>query len=105
MDVCCGNNEKYSTATKFYCHPCVIECFEQPKQQRKWNNKSCLACRTILPNKGMWNDIPGHGKMCDEMCQYIILINNWIHKRTPIDNGWKQALQQLERYLHNKHEI
>ncbi|KAG9286102.1 hypothetical protein G9A89_022779 [Geosiphon pyriformis] len=56
MGACCGNDEEYSTATRFYCHPCVIERFGQPKQQEK----------TILSNEGMWNDIPGHGGMCNE---------------------------------------
>ncbi|KAG9286290.1 hypothetical protein G9A89_014276 [Geosiphon pyriformis] len=32
MGVCCGNNEEYQTAIKFYCHPCLIEHFRRPKQ-------------------------------------------------------------------------
>ncbi|KAG9304372.1 hypothetical protein G9A89_019934 [Geosiphon pyriformis] len=24
---CCGNDEEYHTATKFYCCPCLLECF------------------------------------------------------------------------------
>ncbi|KAG9292720.1 hypothetical protein G9A89_008308 [Geosiphon pyriformis] len=27
MDACCGNDKEYSMATKFYCCPCIIECF------------------------------------------------------------------------------
>ncbi|KAG9289023.1 hypothetical protein G9A89_015572 [Geosiphon pyriformis] len=40
-------------------------------------------------------------------CQacYTILINNWVCKGTPINDVWKQALQQLEEYLHNEHEL
>ncbi|KAG9303545.1 hypothetical protein G9A89_018441 [Geosiphon pyriformis] len=33
------------------------------------DNQSCLTCRTILPDKGMWNNIPGCGETCDETCQ------------------------------------
>ncbi|KAG9303402.1 hypothetical protein G9A89_013728 [Geosiphon pyriformis] len=31
MGVCCGKNEEYQMVTKFYCHVCIIECFERPK--------------------------------------------------------------------------
>ncbi|KAG9289659.1 hypothetical protein G9A89_014394 [Geosiphon pyriformis] len=27
IGACCGNNEEYQTATKFYCCACIIECF------------------------------------------------------------------------------
>ncbi|KAG9293198.1 hypothetical protein G9A89_010535 [Geosiphon pyriformis] len=27
MSTCCGNDEEYHTATKFYCRPCLLECF------------------------------------------------------------------------------
>ncbi|KAG9297814.1 hypothetical protein G9A89_000119 [Geosiphon pyriformis] len=67
MGICCGNDKEYSIATKFYCHS---------------YNQLCFACETILSDKGMWNDIPGCGEICDEI-----------------------ALQQLEGYLHNKHEL
>ncbi|KAG9305897.1 hypothetical protein G9A89_016549 [Geosiphon pyriformis] len=87
MGTCCGNNKEYSMTTKFYCCPCIIEHFGQPKQQGKWDNQSCLTCETILPNEEMWNNIPGHGGTCDKMCQYMILINDWISKETPIDDA------------------
>ncbi|KAG9290056.1 hypothetical protein G9A89_010362 [Geosiphon pyriformis] len=92
MGACCGNDKEYSMATRFYYHPCVIEHFGQPKRQEKWNNQPCLVCRTILPDEGMWNDIPGHRRTCDETCQYTILINDWVSKETPINDAWKQAL-------------
>ncbi|KAG9286835.1 hypothetical protein G9A89_012385 [Geosiphon pyriformis] len=79
MGACCGNDEKYSMATRFYCHPC-------------WDNQLCLTCGTILPDEGMWSDIPKCGGTCDETYQYTILINDWVSKGTPIDNAWKQAL-------------
>ncbi|KAG9295122.1 hypothetical protein G9A89_006103 [Geosiphon pyriformis] len=33
----------------------------------------------------IWNDIPEREKTCNELCQYMILISNWIRKRTPIE--------------------
>ncbi|KAG9307157.1 hypothetical protein G9A89_016985 [Geosiphon pyriformis] len=43
MGACCGDNEEYTLATKFYCHSCVIEHFGRPKWVGKWDNESCLA--------------------------------------------------------------
>ncbi|KAG9285008.1 hypothetical protein G9A89_009818 [Geosiphon pyriformis] len=34
----------------------------------------------------MWNNIPEHRRTCNKTCQYTILINNWVCKRTPIDD-------------------
>ncbi|KAG9307076.1 hypothetical protein G9A89_016904 [Geosiphon pyriformis] len=85
------DNKEYFMATRFYCHLCVIEHFRQPKQQKKWDNQLCFTCRTILPDKRMWNDIPGHEGTYNETCQYTILINNWVSKGTPINNAWKQC--------------
>ncbi|KAG9290871.1 hypothetical protein G9A89_011021 [Geosiphon pyriformis] len=64
MGACCDNDEEYSTATKFYCHTCIIECFRHPKRKEKWDNKPCLACGETLLDKGMWNDITGRRGIC-----------------------------------------
>ncbi|KAG9305753.1 hypothetical protein G9A89_005151 [Geosiphon pyriformis] len=77
MGACYGDDEKYHTTTKFYCRPCLLEHFERPKRQEKWDNQPCLACGEILLDEGMWNDIPGRGGMCDMSCQYTILISDW----------------------------
>ncbi|KAG9285971.1 hypothetical protein G9A89_022647 [Geosiphon pyriformis] len=92
MSVCCGDNKEYQMATKFYCHAYLVEHFERPKRVGKWDNTLCLACGETLLNEGMWNNIPGRGGTCDETCQYMILINDWVCKRTPIDDAWKQTL-------------
>ncbi|KAG9287488.1 hypothetical protein G9A89_023860 [Geosiphon pyriformis] len=44
MGACCGDDKEYSM----------------------WNNQPCLAYRTILLDEGMWSNIPGHGRTCDE---------------------------------------
>ncbi|KAG9306622.1 hypothetical protein G9A89_004819, partial [Geosiphon pyriformis] len=33
IDACCGDNKEYQMATKFYCHLCLVEHFERPKQE------------------------------------------------------------------------
>ncbi|KAG9303474.1 hypothetical protein G9A89_013801 [Geosiphon pyriformis] len=52
MGACCGDNEEYTSATKFYCCPC--------------NNEPCLACGETLLNKEIWNNISGQGETCDK---------------------------------------
>ncbi|KAG9302979.1 hypothetical protein G9A89_022639 [Geosiphon pyriformis] len=65
MDAYCGDDEEYSTATRFYCHPCVFECFGRPKQVGKWDNQPCLACGKTLLDEEIWNDIPECERTCD----------------------------------------
>ncbi|KAG9296555.1 hypothetical protein G9A89_015147 [Geosiphon pyriformis] len=89
IGTCCGDDEEYQTATKFYCCACLIKCFGRPKQVGKWDNTPCLACGETLFNEEMWNDIPGREGTCNETCQYMILINDWVHKETPINDVWK----------------
>ncbi|KAG9303256.1 hypothetical protein G9A89_013582 [Geosiphon pyriformis] len=43
--------------------------------------------------------------MCDTLCQYMILISDWIRKRTPIEATWKRAVQQLDSCPHDNDEI
>ncbi|KAG9305102.1 hypothetical protein G9A89_007742 [Geosiphon pyriformis] len=78
MGACIRNNKEWPTTTKYYCRLCLLERFGQPKRQGKWDNTPCLACGKILPDKRLWNNMPGRGRTCDEACQYTILINNWI---------------------------
>ncbi|KAG9286379.1 hypothetical protein G9A89_014545 [Geosiphon pyriformis] len=92
MSACCGNNEEYQMATKFYCCACHVEHFGRPKQVRKWDNTPYIACGETLLNEGMWNDIPGRGETCDMSCQYTILISDWVKKRTPIEAAWRRAM-------------
>ncbi|KAG9285492.1 hypothetical protein G9A89_021823 [Geosiphon pyriformis] len=92
MSACCDNNKEYQTATKFYCRTCLIKCFGRPKRVEKWDNTLYLACGETLLDEGMWNDIPGRGKMCDELCQYTILISNWVRKGTSIKATWRRAI-------------
>ncbi|KAG9284385.1 hypothetical protein G9A89_023642 [Geosiphon pyriformis] len=105
MDVCYGDDEEYSTATKFYCHMYIIECFGCSKQKGKWNNELYLACGETLLDERMWNDIPGQEGMCNELCQYMILINNWVRKEMPIDTIWRQVVKCLDGCSHDDNKI
>ncbi|KAG9302583.1 hypothetical protein G9A89_007287 [Geosiphon pyriformis] len=70
MGICCGNNEEYTLATKFYCCLCIIKHFGRTKQVGKWDNKPCLACEKTFSNKEIWNDIPGQRRTCNKMSNY-----------------------------------
>ncbi|KAG9307786.1 hypothetical protein G9A89_023351 [Geosiphon pyriformis] len=88
MGTCCDNDEEYQMATKFYCRTCHVE-----------------SCGETLLNKGMWNNIPERRRTCNMFCQYMILISNWIEKRTPIKATWRKAVQRLDSCLHNDDKI
>ncbi|KAG9295504.1 hypothetical protein G9A89_013533 [Geosiphon pyriformis] len=97
MGTCCGDDEEYSMATRFYCRPCIFECFGRPKRIGKWDNQPCLACGETLLDEGMWHNIPGCEETCDVSCQYTILISDWIKKKTPIEAVWRRTVQRLDK--------
>ncbi|KAG9294413.1 hypothetical protein G9A89_001918 [Geosiphon pyriformis] len=105
IGTCCENDEEYSTAARFYCHSCVLDCFRRPKRVRKWNNQPCLACGKTLLDEEMWNDIPERRGTCDISCQYTILISDWVRKRTPMEAAWRRAVQRLDSCPHNDDKI
>ncbi|KAG9299126.1 hypothetical protein G9A89_020439 [Geosiphon pyriformis] len=82
ISTCCGNDKKYQMATKFYC--CTY--------MGKWDNTLCIACGETFFNEGMWNNIPGKEGTCNVFCQYMILISDWVEKKTPIEAVWRRAM-------------
>ncbi|KAG9289000.1 hypothetical protein G9A89_015549 [Geosiphon pyriformis] len=62
--------------THYYCKPCHHERYGYPKCQDKWDNELCLAC----------------GGTCDALCQYTILISDWVSHGTPITAAWHQQM-------------
>ncbi|KAG9307618.1 hypothetical protein G9A89_023183 [Geosiphon pyriformis] len=53
----------------------------------------------------MWNDIPRREKTCDELCQYTILISDWIRKETPIEAAWRKTVHRLDSCPHDNNKI
>ncbi|KAG9305505.1 hypothetical protein G9A89_006475 [Geosiphon pyriformis] len=53
----------------------------------------------------MWNDISGRRGICDVSCQYMILISDWVEKKTPIEAAWRRAVQQLDSCPHNNNKL
>ncbi|KAG9287476.1 hypothetical protein G9A89_023848 [Geosiphon pyriformis] len=71
----------------------------------KWDNQPCLTCGETLLDEGMWNDIPGRKGTCNILCQYTILISDWVRKGTPMeaaccphddDKFWQMALVKIK---------
>ncbi|KAG9287812.1 hypothetical protein G9A89_017407 [Geosiphon pyriformis] len=91
MGICCGDDKEYTSATKFYCHPCILKCFGRPKQVGKWDNEPCLACGKTLLDKRIWNNIPGRGETCDESS--VKRLNSCPHNN---DKIWQMALAKIE---------
>ncbi|KAG9296605.1 hypothetical protein G9A89_015197 [Geosiphon pyriformis] len=74
-------------------------------QNDKASGTPCLTCGKILPDKELWNNMSGRRETCNKICQYTILINDWVQKGTLIKDTWKQALNRLDSYLHDNHKI
>ncbi|KAG9287682.1 hypothetical protein G9A89_004085 [Geosiphon pyriformis] len=81
MGACIKNNKKWPTATKYYC---------------KWDNTPCLACGEILPDEGLWNDVPDRRGTCDEACQYTILINDWRMASAKAEGTTPEEIQEIK---------
>ncbi|KAG9287685.1 hypothetical protein G9A89_004088 [Geosiphon pyriformis] len=83
-----ASNKDYWMRTHYYCKPCHCKCYDYSKRQGKWDNKLCLACSKQLLDEGIWNDIPGQKRICDTLCQYTILISDWVSCDMPITAVW-----------------
>ncbi|KAG9298292.1 hypothetical protein G9A89_002780 [Geosiphon pyriformis] len=44
-------------------------------------------------------------EMCNELCQYTILISDWIRKETLIEAAWRRTVQQLDSCSYNDDKI
>ncbi|KAG9302379.1 hypothetical protein G9A89_011429 [Geosiphon pyriformis] len=91
----CKDYKNHWMQTHYYCKPCYRKCYSYPKKQGKWNNEPCLACSEQLLDEGIWNDIPGRGGTCNTLCQYTILISDWVSRVIPITAAWHQTLDHL----------
>ncbi|KAG9290607.1 hypothetical protein G9A89_011570 [Geosiphon pyriformis] len=95
--------EKEENSIPTSIHPTYM--YTTPQSSYHYPKLICINCGKKLLLMGMWNDIPGQGGMCDKLCQYIILISNWIRKGMPIDAIWRQAVKCLNKCSHDNNEI
>ncbi|KAG9294407.1 hypothetical protein G9A89_001912 [Geosiphon pyriformis] len=90
-------DKNYWMRTYYYYKPCHCKHYEYSKRQGKWDNEPCLACGEQLLDEGMWNDILDRGGTCNTLCQYIILISNWVIYTTRMRSSeWSMPNKILE---------
>ncbi|KAG9292352.1 hypothetical protein G9A89_015222 [Geosiphon pyriformis] len=101
MRVCISSEEEYETHTCYFCKACHREQFGSPKRSKKWDKTSCLICGEMLPEKCNWIDVAIRERVCDQICQYVLLISKKVRKRIPFDAVYNSALNKLYHYPHN----
>ncbi|KAG9298973.1 hypothetical protein G9A89_020286 [Geosiphon pyriformis] len=105
MGACIFPEEEYETRTCYFCKACHKERFGYPKKNGKWDNTSCLTCGDILPEECNWIDVAMRGEVCDQTCQYALLISEKVRRGTPFDAAYNNALNKLYHYSHNAEMI
>ncbi|KAG9299780.1 hypothetical protein G9A89_013140 [Geosiphon pyriformis] len=76
--------EKYETRTCYFCKACHRKRFGSPKR------KECN-----------WIDVAIRKGVCDQTCQYTLLISEKVRRRTPFDAAYNSALNKLYHYPHD----
>ncbi|KAG9297342.1 hypothetical protein G9A89_004004 [Geosiphon pyriformis] len=59
----------------------------------------------VLPEKYNWIDVIMKGGVCDQTCQYALLISEKVRKGTLFDAVYNSVLNKLYHYLHNAEMI
>ncbi|KAG9284280.1 hypothetical protein G9A89_002090 [Geosiphon pyriformis] len=81
------------------------EIFEESKgwkkRSRKWDKTLCLTCGERLPKECNWIDVAMRGRVCDQICQYALLISEKVKRGTLFDAAYNSALNKLYHYLHD----
>ncbi|KAG9294202.1 hypothetical protein G9A89_021561 [Geosiphon pyriformis] len=71
------------------------------KRSGKWDNTPCLICGDMLPKECNWINVAMRGGVCDQTCQYALLISEKVKRGTPFNAAYNSALNKLYHYLHN----
>ncbi|KAG9303523.1 hypothetical protein G9A89_018419 [Geosiphon pyriformis] len=69
----------------------VIHAYSNALDDQR-GKKNEITNLTLL-DEGMWNNILGCGGTCNVLCQYTILISDWVRKETLIEAVWRRAVQ------------
>ncbi|KAG9301722.1 hypothetical protein G9A89_016793 [Geosiphon pyriformis] len=101
MGACISPEEEYETHTCYFCKACHREQFEFPKRSGKWDKILCLTCREMLPEECNWIDVAMRGGVCDQTCQYALVISKKVRRGTPFDAAYNSALNKLYHYPHD----
>ncbi|KAG9293701.1 hypothetical protein G9A89_019038 [Geosiphon pyriformis] len=69
--------------------------------------KQCpyIPLKYILPEKCNWIDVAMRKEVCDQTCQYALLISEKVKRETPFNVAYNSALNKLYHYLHDAEMI
>ncbi|KAG9292694.1 hypothetical protein G9A89_008282 [Geosiphon pyriformis] len=105
MRACISPEEEYETYTCYFCKTCHRKRFGSPKKSGKWDNTSCLTCKDMLSEEYNWIDVAIRGGVCNQTCQYALLISEKVRKGIPFDAAYNSALNKLYHYPYDAEMI
>ncbi|KAG9293645.1 hypothetical protein G9A89_018982 [Geosiphon pyriformis] len=65
------------------------------------NNIFCFTCKDMLSEKYNWIDVAIRGGVCDQTCQYALLILEKVKRETPFDTAYNSAFNKLYHYSYD----
>ncbi|KAG9293641.1 hypothetical protein G9A89_018978 [Geosiphon pyriformis] len=71
------------------------------KRSGKWDGMPCLTYGEQLLDECNWIDVAFRERVCDQTCQYALLISEKVTKETPFDAAYNSALNKLYHYSHD----
>ncbi|KAG9286362.1 hypothetical protein G9A89_014528 [Geosiphon pyriformis] len=78
---------------------------KKKEEEKKISTSHYLYLYTIYLLSITPNNISEQGETYNELCQYTILISNWIQKKTPIKATWRKAVKYLNDCSHDNNKI
>ncbi|KAG9303292.1 hypothetical protein G9A89_013618 [Geosiphon pyriformis] len=78
-----------------------------PSNKKKWKmgQHSCLTCEDMLPEEYNWIDVAMRGGVCNQTCQYALLISEKVKIGTLFDVAYNSTFNKLYHYSHNAEMI
>ncbi|KAG9299663.1 hypothetical protein G9A89_001056, partial [Geosiphon pyriformis] len=72
----------------------------EPRKQRSY-----IPLKYMLPKECNWIDVAMRGKVCDQTCQYVLLISEKVKRGTPFNAAYNSALNKLYHYSYDAEMI
>ncbi|KAG9299093.1 hypothetical protein G9A89_020406 [Geosiphon pyriformis] len=69
------------------------------------DNTLCLTCGDMLSEEYNWIDVAMREGVCDQTCQYVLLISEKVKRGTLFDAAYNSVLNKLYYYPHNAEMI
>ncbi|KAG9307738.1 hypothetical protein G9A89_023303 [Geosiphon pyriformis] len=69
------------------------------------DNTPCLTYGDMLPEECNWIDVAMREGVCDQICQYVLLISEKVRRETPFDAAYNSVFNKLYHYSHDAEMI